>query len=228
MNETLDISTLNHAEKLNSFIRVKHLFFLILKRLFDILVSILGIILMLPVSIFVKIAYMLTGDFKSIFYRQQRIGRNGKLIGIYKFRSMVPNAGEVLEELLKDPKYKAEWDANQKLDNDPRITKVGKLLRKTSLDELPQFINVLLNDMSLIGPRPLVKGELDAHNGNHDVYEKVKPGITGWWACNGRSALDYDDRLKLEYYYVNNRSLRLDLKCILRTIRCVLDRNGAK
>jgi len=228
MNETLDISTLNHAEKLNSFIRFKHFTFLVIKRLFDILVSILGIILMLPVTIFVKIAYMLTGDFKSIFYRQQRIGRNGKLIGIYKFRSMVPNAGEVLEELLKDPKYKAEWDANQKLDNDPRITEVGKLLRKTSLDELPQFINVLLNDMSLIGPRPLVKGELDAHNGNHDIYEKVKPGITGWWACNGRSALDYEDRLNLEYYYVNNRSLRLDIKCILRTVKCVLDRNGAK
>ena len=228
MNETLDISTLNHAEKLNSFIRFKHFIFLAIKRLFDILVSVLGIVLMLPVSIFVKLAYMLTGDFKSIFYRQQRIGKNGKIIGIYKFRSMVPNAGEVLEELLKNPKYKVEWDANQKLDNDPRITKVGKLLRKTSLDELPQFINVLLNDMSLIGPRPLVKGELDAHNGNHEVYEKVKPGITGWWACNGRSALDYDDRLNLEYFYVNNRSLRLDIKCILRTVKCVLDRNGAK
>lgn len=141
---------------------------------------------------------------------------------------MVPDADEVLKELLKKKRYKKEWDKSQKIENDPRITKVGKFLRKTSLDELPQFINVLKGDMSLIGPRPLVKGELDKYNGNHTIYESVKPGITGWWACNGRSATTYKKRLELEYYYVKNISLLLDVKCIFLTIKAVVSRNGAK
>ena len=198
------------------------------KRIFDILVSLIGIIFMIPITIIVKICYMCTGDFHSIFYKQKRIGKDGREIGIYKYRSMVPNADKILKDLLKDPKYKKEWDANQKLENDPRITKIGNILRKTSLDELPQFINVFNNDMSLIGPRPLVKGELDAHNGNHSIYESVKPGITGWWACNGRSATTYEERLALEYYYVKNRSIKLDIKCIFGTIKAVISKDGAK
>ena len=184
--------------------------------------------MLLPISLIIKICYMVTGDFKSIFYTQKRIGKNGKFIYIYKFRSMVPNADEVLKELLKDPKYKKEWNKNQKLEHDPRITKIGKIIRKISLDEVPQFINVFRGDMSLIGPRPLVEGELDAHNGNHEIYEKVKPGITGWWACNGRSATTYDERLKLEYYYAENASLWLDIKCFFKTIEAVLFKRGAK
>ena len=141
---------------------------------------------------------------------------------------MVYNAEEVLVELLKQPEYKKEWDLNQKFENDPRITKVGNILRKTSLDEVPQFLNVLFNDMSLIGPRPLVEGELDAHNGKHELYESVKPGITGWWACNGRSATTYEKRLELEYYYIENRSLMLDMKCIFKTVEAVIGEKGAK
>src|SRR5699024_2908780 len=125
-----------------------------------------GCILLLPIAIVVKISYLLSKDTKTIFYKQKRIGKNGKTIYIYKFRSMVYNADVILKELLKQKKYKKEWDLNQKLENDPRITKIGHILRKTSLDEMPQFINVLKGDMSLIGPRPLVEGELDAHNGN--------------------------------------------------------------
>jgi len=204
----------------------KSIYFFI-KRIFDILCSLIGLILLLPITIIVKLAYICTGDFKSIFYTQKRIGKNGEVIGIYKFRSMVPNADEVLKELLKDPKYKKEWKENQKFENDPRITKIGKILRKTSLDELPQFINVFTNDMSLIGPRPLVKGELDEHNGDHQIYESVKPGITGWWACNGRSATTYEKRLELEYYYAKNCSLLLDIKCILLTIKAVITKTGA-
>ena len=128
----------------------------------------------------------------------------------------------------KQKKYAEEWRKNQKFENDPRITKVGKILRKTSLDELPQFINVLLGDMSLIGPRPLLKGELEQHNGDSKVYESVKPGITGWWACNGRSATTYEQRLEYEYYYVNNFGLLLDLKCIFKTIKVVIERKGAR
>lgn len=199
-----------------------------MKRVFDLICAVLGIILMVQVLIIVKIAYMCTGDFKSVLYRQKRIGKNGKELGIYKFRSMVPNADEKLKELLKDPKYKKEWEENHKLENDPRITKIGKCLRKTSLDELPQFINVFLNEMSLIGPRPLVKGELDDHNGDHLIYESMKPGITGWWACNGRSATTYKKRLELEYFYVNNCSLLLDIKCIFLTIKAVFTHDGAK
>lgn len=214
-----DISIIEKLEKYG---------YLFIKRTFDIICAIIGCLLMLPIAIIVKISYLLTGDFKSIFYQQKRVGKDGKLIGIYKFRSMVYNADEALKEMLKDPKYKKEWDENQKFENDPRITKVGNILRKTSLDELPQFINVLINDMSLIGPRPLVEGELDSHKGNHELYESVKPGITGWWACNGRSATTYKKRLELEYYYVKNRSLLLDIKCIFKTIEAVIFKTGAK
>lgn len=218
MHEAAAVSTAN----------IKTIVYLFIKRFSDIIISLIGIILMLPIAIIVKISYMASGDFHSIFYTHNRIGKNGKIIRLIKFRSMVPNADEVLKELLKEEKYKKEWEKNQKLANDPRITKMGNILRKTSMDEIPQFINVLKGDMSLIGPRPLVEGELDAHNGNHKLYESVRPGITGWWACNGRSATTYEERLKLEYYYINNMSLLLDIKCVFKTIAAVLFEKGAK
>lgn len=198
------------------------------KRLFDIICALIGVICMIPIIVIIKIAYVCSGDFKSIFYTHTRVGKFGKHFQLYKFRTMVWNSQEILEELLKDPKYKKEWKENQKFENDPRITKVGKILRKTSLDELPQMLNILKNDMSLIGPRPLIPGELDEHNGNHKIYEKVKPGVTSWWACHGRSATTYEERLALEYYYVQNRSFLLDLKCILLTIKAVISKTGAK
>lgn len=206
----------------------KLIFYRIIKRIFDILCACLGIILMAPITILVKISYMLSGDFKSIFFVQKRIGKNGKEFYLYKYRTMVPNAEEVLKELLKQKKYKKEWEKNQKFDNDPRITKIGKILRKTSLDELPQMYNILYNDMSMIGPRPLVRGELDSHKGNHEIYESVKPGITGWWASHGRSATTYEERLELEYFYVKNRGLFLDIKCVFDTIKAVITKSGAK
>lgn len=214
-------------ESTNSF-SIKRTLYFIIKRLFDIVCSLIGCIFLLPIALIVKISYLLSGDTKTIFYKQKRIGKNGKFIYIYKFRSMVVNADEVLKELLKDPKYKKEWDENQKFENDPRITKMGKILRKTSLDEVPQFINVLKGDLSLIGPRPLIEGELDAHNGNHEIYEAVKPGITGWWAANGRSATTYEKRLELEYYYVKHCSILLDIKCVFKTIKAVVFKTGAK
>ena len=200
----------------------------IIKRTFDILVSLLGCLMLLPIMLIVKISYVLTKDYHSIFYTQTRIGKNGKEFKLYKFRSMIPNADEVLKEMLKKPKYKKEWAQNQKIENDPRITKIGNVLRKTSLDELPQLINVIKGDMSMIGPRPLVEGELDAHNGNHQIYESVRPGISGWWAVNGRSATTYEKRLELEYYYCENQSLVLDIKCIFLTIKAVICKTGAK
>ena len=198
-----------------------------LKRIMDIICGLLGLILLVPVSIIIKIAYMITGDFKPIFYTQKRIGKDGKTINIYKFRSMVYNAEDVLNEMLKEEKYQKEWDENQKFEKDPRITKVGKFIRKASIDELPQFINLITGEMSLVGPRPLVEGELENHDGLK-LYNKVKPGITGWWACNGRSNIEYRERLELEYYYVQNCSLLLDLICLLRTVLVVLKKEGAK
>lgn len=198
-----------------------------LKRLFDIICALFGIILILPIALIIKISYLINGDFKSIFYTQKRVGKDGKIINLYKFRSMVYNADEVLKEMMKDEKYRNEWEKNQKFENDPRITKIGKIIRKLSIDEIPQFINILLGDMSLVGPRPLVVGELEQHNGLQ-LYNKVRPGITGWWACNGRSNIEYRERLELEYYYVQNCSPVLDITCILRTIFIVLKKEGAR
>lgn len=210
------------------FRKVERKSYFALKRLFDLFCSVIGIIFLVPIAAITKIAYLMSGDKNSIFYKQKRIGKNGKFIYILKFRSMVSNADEILKELLKDPKYKKEWDENQKFEKDPRITKIGNILRKTSLDELPQLINVFKGDMSMIGPRPLVEGELDAHNGNHKIYESVRPGISGWWAANGRSATTYEKRLELEYYYCQNCSLWLDIKCFFLTIAEVLFKRRAK
>lgn len=200
-----------------------------IKRLFDIVCGLIGLICLIPLTILVKIISVCSGDHKSIFYTQKRIGKNGREFKLYKFRSMVPNADEILEQTLKMDKVRAEeWKKYQKFEHDPRITKIGNILRKTSLDEVPQFINILKGDMSMIGPRPLIPGELDSHDGNHEIYESVRPGITGWWACNGRSATTYEERLELEYYYVKNRSLWLDIKCVFKTISAVICKKGAK
>lgn len=201
--------------------------YLVIKRIIDFVFSLMAIIPMFVLIVLVKIAFLLTGDKDKILFKQTRVGQNGKMFELYKIRTMVPNADEELKRLLLDKKIKEEWEEYHKLENDPRITKVGRILRKTSLDEVPQFINVLKGDMSIIGPRPLVEGELKKHNGLK-LYERVKPGITGWWACNGRSNISYDERLELEYYYVKNCSLSLDILTFLRTIYVVLKKTGAE
>ena len=202
-------------------------FYLLVKRFFDIFCGLIGLIILLPITLIVKLVTLCSGDTAKLFYRQKRVGQNGKMIRIWKFRSMVPDADKRLQEMLKEEKWRKQWEENQKFDNDPRITKVGKFLRKTSIDELPQLVNVLVGDMSLVGPRPLVDGELEAHDGLK-IYQKVKPGITGWWGCNGRSNIDYRERLELEYYYVKNCSLYLDVLCIFRTVLAVVKKDGAQ
>lgn len=197
------------------------------KRLFDIIGSLFACLFLLPIYLLVKISYVLDGDHESVLYTQTRVGKDGKRFKLYKFRSMVVNNEEILKEMLKDKKYRTEWKKEHKFSNDPRITKTGRMLRETSIDEFPQFLNVLKGEMSIIGPRPLVPGELEEKGGTK-LYEKVKPGITGWWACNGRSNISYKKRLELEYYYVRNYSLLLDLKCIGKTIYVVLFRVGAQ
>ena len=205
----------------------KQMIYMAVKRLMDILFGLVGLVALLPLMLMVKVSFLLTGDKKPIFYTQTRVGLNGQPFQLIKFRSMVSNAGEILQELLKDPKYAKEWAENQKFEHDPRITKMGGFLRKTSLDEVPQFINVLKGDMSVIGPRPLVPGELEQHGGLQ-LYNQVKPGITGWWGCNGRSNTTYEERLELEYSYVRNCSLWMDALCVVKTVVVLMKREGAK
>ena len=213
---------------ISAFIGVKKATYLFIKRSFDIVCGLIGLLFLIPLAIIIKLCYMFTGDFHSIIYKQERIGKNGKPFNLYKFRTMVPNADEKLKELLKQEKYRKEWELNQKLSNDPRITKIGKILRKSSLDELIQVVAVLCGKMSMIGPRPLVRGELDAHNGNHELYESIRPGVSGWWAAHGRSATTYEKRLELEYYYIKHMSLSLDIRCIIDTIKAVITKTGAE
>ena len=197
------------------------------KRFFDILFSLIVLLICLP--FFLIIALLIKIDSKGpVFYKHQRIGKNGKTIYLYKFRSMYKGADKKLKELLKDSKLKKEWEENFKLDNDPRITRVGKILRKTSIDELPQLINILKGDMSVVGPRPIVEGEIEKYGKKQAKFLSVTPGLTGWWACNGRSCKSYSDRIKLELYYVDHISLILDIKIIFKTVIAVLKGHGAK
>jgi len=202
-------------------------FYPVIKRMLDIIFSLFGMFAAAIVSVAVCVINFALGERSSVFYRQTRIGLNGIPFTMYKFRSMLDGADGMLEQLLTDSRYRAQWDKKQKLDNDPRVTKVGRFLRKYSIDELPQFFNVLKGDMSVIGPRPLVEGELICHGGDSRYYS-VKPGLTGWWACNGRSDMDYEKRLKLEYYYIDNLSFPLDVKCFFRTIRCLFSGIGSR
>lgn len=152
-----------------------------------------------------------------------------KDIYIYKFRSMT-NKYKTFDEFYQtlSDEQKQEWDENFKLENDPRITKIGNFLRKTSLDELPQIINILKGDMSVIGPRPVVNDEIEKYGNQKAKFLSVKPGLTGYWAANGRSATTYEDRIKLELYYIDHCSLLLDIKIFFKTILSVLKKEGAK
>lgn len=198
-----------------------------IKRLFDILVSGLSLIVFSP--IFFLIAILIRIDSKGgAFYKHKRIGKKGEIIYLYKFRSMYSDSNERLEEMLKNPEIRQEWEENFKLENDPRITKIGKVLRKTSLDELPQLINILRGDMSIVGPRPVIENELEKYGEEKEKFLSVTPGLTGWWACNGRSCTSYEDRKKLELYYVEHRGIFLDLKIMFKTFISVIKGNGAK
>ena len=201
----------------------------ITKRLFDIVLSLIGMFFLLPVAFIIKISYMLTGDFKSIFFTQKRIGKYGKEFKFYKFRSMVPNADEALFKYLEENKEaKEEYQINKKLKNDPRITKVGKIIRKYSLDELPQLINIFLGQMTFVGNRPYLPREKEDMGNYFNNIVKTKPGLTGYWQVSGRSEKTFEERLKLESYYSNHAGLRIDLKIFFKTFSVVLLKKGAK
>lgn len=206
----------------------KNIYFAV-KRIFDIFVGLIGTILLIPMAIIIKIAYMISGDFYPILFKQARIGKNGKTIYIYKFRSMVPNADEILYDLMKkDKKVKEEYQKNKKLKDDPRITKVGRVIRHASIDEFPQFINVLKGDMSVVGPRPYLHRELKDMGRFYDRIITCRPGVTGYWQVNGRSNTDFKTRLKMDNFYCQNQGFKFDVKLFIKTFETVLGMDGAK
>ena len=197
------------------------------KRTVDVFLVLTGGFLILPLILIVSLFVKLDSPGR-IFYGNKRVGKNGKNFLCWKFRSMKQNADELLNSYLaKDPTLQKEWDKTQKLQNDPRITKIGKSLRKWSIDELPQLWNVLKGEMSLVGPRPCFEEQLKMYGNNQHLYTSVKPGITGYWQVSGRNSLNFEDRVRLERYYVSNWSIWLDIYILAKTIMVVIKGEGA-
>jgi lipopolysaccharide/colanic/teichoic acid biosynthesis glycosyltransferase len=207
----------------------KKVLYKITKRAIDIIGAIIGIILLIPTIILVYIARkILKEDQGPLFYKQLRYGKNGKIFRLYKFRSMCINADKKLKEYLDNNEdAKNEFEKTHKLQKDPRITKLGNFLRKTSLDELPQMINILKGEMSFVGPRPVISEEVEEYGVNKDKFLSVTPGLTGYWQVNGRSNTTYEERMLMELYYVENCSLWLDTKIFFKTFITVFKKEGA-
>lgn len=198
------------------------------KRAIDILGGFCGLLILIPLTIGIWIANKVCKDEGPIFYIQERIGKNGKIFRMYKYRSMVVGADEKLKEYLEqNEEAREEYKKYKKLKNDPRITKIGKILRKTSLDEFPQFINVLKGDMSLVGPRPYLLREREEINGFFNYITSCKPGITGLWQTSGRSDTTFTERLTLDMSYYYNHTLKTDLKILYKTMENVIKKKGA-
>ena len=190
----------------------------IVKRIVEIAISVIGIILLIPLSIVVFFQNLKNHDNGKIFYTQDRIGKNGKIFKIYKFRTMVNNASEILEAMLQDDEIKEEYETYRKLTNDPRLTKFGKVLRTTSLDEFPQFINVLKGEMSLVGPRPYLPEEKEKMSSYYNYIVQHKPGITGVYQISGREKVKFSDRLDMDLKYHYGKTTLMDIKIALITI----------
>ena len=200
----------------------------ILKRLIDILGGIVGTIVLIPLTIGIAIANLICKDNGPIFYSQYRMGKNGKLFKMYKYRSMVVGADEKLKKYLEEnEEARKEYKKYKKLKHDQRVTKVGEFIRKTSLDEFPQFINVLKGDMSLVGPRPYLEREKEDMNGYYKYITTCKPGLTGLWQISGRSDVDFATRIDLDMQYYYNHSLKGDIKILFKTAMKLVKREGA-
>lgn len=194
------------------------------KKSMDLISSFIGLILLIPV--FLILAILVKLDSKGpVFYAHTRKGKNRSDIKIYKFRTMYSNSDEIFESFSDE--QKEEYYKNFKLDNDPRVTKVGDFLRRTSLDEIPQLINVLKGDLSLVGPRPIVEKEICKYGQYADKLFSVIPGITGYWQSHGRSDTSYEERIEMDMYYIDNRSILLDIKIMFKTVISVIKKEGA-
>ena len=206
---------------------IRRIWYRCVKKVLDIIFGIIGSILCIPILLFAKISYMCHGDFHRVLFTQKRIGKHGKEITIFKIRTMIPNADEKLKELMKkDKKLSNEYKKYKKLKNDPRITKVGKMLRVLSFDEFPQFFNLLIGNMSIVGPRPYLPREKKDMGKYYDTIIKTKPGITGYWQVNGRNDTDFEYRLILDEYYSLHKTITMDIKIIIKTIFQIAFRRG--
>lgn len=230
-NEFENINTTQSRTNKNKIEKITHpkLIYYFIKRIFDIVAGIIGILVLVPLSIVVFLMRIIKKENDGpMFYEQLRIGKDGKEIKIFKYRTMVMNADEKLAQYLAENEEAAkEYKKYKKLRKDPRITKVGAFLRKTSLDEFPQFINVLLGQMSVVGPRPYLHREKKDMDWYYDKIIKVKPGITGYWQVNGRSDVDFNDRLVMDTYYMEHKSLVMDTKIIIKTAMKMFKKEGA-
>lgn len=200
-----------------------------LNRVFDILFSLMALILLSPIFLIISILIKIKSPDGTIFFGHERVGKDGKLFKVYKFRTMVPNAEEKLQKMLNDnPKIKAEYEKDFKLKNDPRIIpSIGKFLRESSLDELPQFFNSLIGNLSVVGPRPIVEDEVIKYGKYATKLHSVKPGVTGLWQVSGRNDIDYDERVALDMEYIDNQSFWLNIKIIFKTVQVMALRKGA-
>lgn len=201
-----------------------------IKRAFDIFFSLVILILTSPLFLLISIAIFISSRGKGrIVYAHERIGRGGKPFRCFKFRTMYPDADARLKEILeKDNELRKEWEQHHKLKNDPRVTPIGVFLRKTSLDEFPQFWNVLRGDLSVVGPRPVVRAEVEKHFGPKAAkILSLRPGLTGIWQVSGRSDISYQKRIEMDIHYVDRHSFLLDVKLILITIPCMVKSKGA-
>lgn len=203
--------------------------YFIIKRILDILISLIGLIVLIPTLIIVKLLYLKDNDKNPIIFRQARIGKNGKIFEIYKIRIMVPNADEVLFKYLRENEEIAkEYQENKKLKDDPRITKVGKVISKYSLDELPQLINILKGEMSIVGSRPYLPREKEEMGSYYQDIIKLKPGLTGYWQISSKKDASFITRLKKEQHYSNNYSLKIDFNIFFKTFSIIFNRRKSK
>jgi Undecaprenyl-phosphate galactose phosphotransferase WbaP len=197
------------------------------KRACDVLLAALLLVLALPFAVVIALAIAIETP-GPVFFGHTRVGKGGRRFHLWKFRSMVRDADAVLaRHLERNPGDRAEWKSSRKLKRDPRVTRVGKLLRRSSLDELPQLWNVLRGDMSMVGPRPIVAEEIVKYGPVYSLYAKVPPGLTGLWQVSGRNDTSYRERTELDSNYIRNWSLWLDLVVLMKTVRVVLMGHGA-
>lgn len=202
----------------------KNIYIKYIKRVCDIIISSIALIILSPLFLIIGILIKIESK-GPVFFLHERVGKNGKSIKIYKFRTMVKNAEELFQKFSLEQIN--EFERNFKLQNDPRVTKMGRMLRKSSIDELPQLLNILKGELSLIGPRPVIKEELEKYKNNKEKFLSITPGLTGNWAANGRSCTSYKERMNMELYYIDNISFKLDTKIFFKTLQTVLKREGA-
>ena len=197
----------------------------LIKRTFDLCASVAALITLSPLFLILAAAIKLEDPRGKVFYKQPRFGINISQFEIYKFRSMFSNAEELFEQMT--PEQKQEWETNFKVKDDPRITRVGDFIRKTSLDELPQLLNIIKGEMSIVGPRPPLVAEEKAYGEHLAKVMSVRPGLTGYWQAYGRNDISFEDRIKMNLYYIQNMSVAMDLRIIVKTISSVIKKEGA-